>query len=189
MALRDYQYYGLVGQGVAQAGASLIQGVTAASAAEVSAAGSRISATGFESSAEAFELQAEMETIAADSEANARLELLNETLTKNTVANIAMGRRSEGSADVIERANIDAANQDVEAIERKGGIRRIQAKSAAIGARKSASAAKSEARQKNIAGKAAFTQGVLGSVTSLATLGAVASSVRPPARTSKAQVK
>ena len=177
--LTKYQYYGLVGQGIAQVGAGLSRYSSESSAGTIESMARNISAGGYDTQAEAMELQSQMELIVADAESAKRLEELNDTLAKNTVANIAMGRTGEGSAEAIRRSNVDVAERDVARIERGGKIRSQQAKISAVGAKKSASASRSSARQASIASKAASKSAMFGAIGSLATLGAQYGSLTP----------
>lgn len=177
--LTNYQYYGLIGKGISGAAASYSQGSAAKTSAMIESVGGQLTASGYDATAEAYTLQSEMETIAADAEANARLEALNETLTRNSVANIAMGRTNEGSVTAVENSNVRAANADVSVIKKQGELKSVQSKSNAISAKKNASASRSAAKQSTIAGNAAYKQGMIGAVTSLASVGASYGQLQP----------
>lgn len=146
--LNQYQYWGLVGQGTAQVGASLVQGF-GGSAANILAAG------GYAQSAEMMDIQAQQETINAQAASNVRMEQYNQSEAANVALLSAMGKTGENTT--ISDANLRAAEEDVDAIKREGKMRNISARSGA-------SAARSKSKQAEIAAEGAMMQGIFGAV-------------------------
>jgi len=148
--LNNYAYYGLVGQGVASAGTSLVQGFGGAAANELMAGG-------YAMSAESMELQAEQELINAEAAANVRMEQYNQGEAANVAMTTAMGKTGENST--ISDANRNAAEQDVSLMRREGKMRNISARSGA-------SSARSKSKQAEIAADLSMKQGILGGISS-----------------------
>lgn len=146
--LTNYQYYGLVGQGVSQISSSLIQGFGTEAAMEVQAGG-------YGMSAEMLEIQAEQELINAEAQANVRMAQFNQSAAANVAVTTAMGKTGENQT--ISAANYEAALKDVSLMRREGKVKSISARSGA-------SAQRSAARQSEIAADSAMKQGIFGAI-------------------------
>lgn len=148
----NYQYWGLIGQGVSQASSALVEGFGKSGVLELQAGG-------YGMSAEMLEIQSEQELINAEAMANARFEQFNQSAAANVAIMSAMGKTAENTT--ITDANYEVARKDASLMKREGKLRSISARSGA-------SAARSAARQSKIASKTAMTQGILGAVSSTA---------------------
>lgn len=155
--ITNYQYYGLVGQGVAQASSSLIRGFSTAAALSIQAGG-------YEASAEMLEIQAEQETINAQAQANTRWNQYNTSASANVAVMAAMGKTGENVT--IDDASYEAAFKDASLMKTQGKLKNISARSAA-------SAQRSAAKQAEIGRDAAIKIGIAGGVSGAA--GAVGS--------------
>jgi len=151
-ALNNYAYYGLVGQGITQAGASLVQGFGTQTSQQLMAGG-------YGMSAEAMDIQAEQELLNAEAGANVRMEQYNQSESANVAIMTAMGKTGENTT--ISDANRYAAEQDASLMRREGKMRNISARSGA-------SSARSKAKQAEIAADAAMMNGIFGAVGSVA---------------------
>lgn len=150
--LTNYQYYGLVGQGVSQVSSSLIQGFGTQAAMEVQAGG-------YAMSAEMLEIQAEQELINAEAQANVRMAQFNQSAAGNVAVTAAMGKTGENQT--ISDANYEAALKDVSLMRREGKVKSISARSGA-------SAQRSAAVQSEIAADSAMKQGIFGAIGGVA---------------------
>lgn len=171
--LNNYQYWGLVGQGVSQATQSVVQGFGAS-------AGLDIQAGAYGMTADMMEIQAEQETINAKMQATSRMEQYNQSAASNIAIVSAMGKTGENTT--ISDANLRAAEEDVTAIKSQGLMRNISARSGA-------SAQRSAAKQSNIAADAAYKQAIAGAVSgiagSVASYGMIAGSTKTKTPTTK----
>lgn len=167
----NYIYWGLVGQGVTQATKSLIQGSSTSASLDIQAGA-------YGMTADMMEIQAEQETINAQMQATSRMEQFNKSAASNVAVMAAMGKTGENTT--IADENLQAAEQDVTAIESAGLMRNISARS-------SASSTRSAKTSSAIAADSAFKQGIAGAVGSIAgavgSYGMIAGSGKAPKKT------
>ena len=154
--LNNYQYYGLVGQGFADAASSVSAGIANASAYEIQAGG-------YAASAEAMDIQAQQELINGEAGANHRMEQYNQSAAANAALIAVMGRTDSG---MVDRVNEHNAKLDASLMRRNAKMRNISARSSAV-------AKRGAAEQSKIAAKSAEIQGILGGISGIA--GAVGS--------------